>query len=76
MDAQMRRDSRYLLGDDISVLDLYVTVISRWQPRRMRFYREAQRMADVVRRVDAEPRLAQSWAARYPFTSDWESRGP
>ncbi|WP_218511593.1 glutathione S-transferase family protein [Variovorax sp. dw_308] len=76
MDAQMQRDSRYLLGEDISVLDLYVTVISRWQPRRLRFYREAPRMADIVRRVDAEPRLSQSWAARYPFTSDWESHGP
>ncbi|WP_213953837.1 glutathione S-transferase family protein [Variovorax sp. dw_954] len=76
MDAQMRGGSRYLLGDDISVLDLYVTVVSRWQPRRLRFYREAPRMADIVRRVDAEPRLSQSWAARYPFTSDWESHGP
>jgi GST-like protein len=76
MDAQMPRGTRYLLGDHISVLDLYLTVVSRWQPRRLRFYREAPRMAEVVRRVDAEPRLLESWAARYPFTGDWERDGP
>jgi GST-like protein len=30
-------------------------------------------MAEVVRRVDAEPRLAEFWAARYPFTPGWEN---
>lgn len=76
MDAQLPRGCRYLLGDRLSMLDLYVTVVSRWQPRRLRFYREAPRMAEVVRRVDAEPRLLDHWAARYPFGSDWESQGP
>ena len=72
MDAQMPRGTPYLLGDRIGMLDLYVTVVSRWEPRRLRFYREAPRMAEVVRRVDAEPRLAAFWAARFPFTADWE----
>jgi GST-like protein len=76
MDAQMPRGSRYLLGDRIGMLDLYVTVVSRWQPRRLRFYREAPRMAEVVRRVDTEPRLLDAWAARYPFNGAWESDGP
>jgi len=26
----------------------------------------------VVRRVDADPRLAHFWAARMPFMEDWE----
>lgn len=76
MDAQLPRDGPYLLGDRLTVLDLYVTVVSRWQPRRLRFYREAPRMAEVVRRVDAEPRLMAHWAARYPFGTAWESEGP
>lgn len=76
MDAQVPRDCPYLLGERLTVLDLYVTVVSRWQPRRLRFYREAPRMAEVVRRVDAEPRLEAHWAARYPFGSAWESEGP
>ena len=79
MDAQVReqlpRGTPYLLGDDLSVLDLYVTVASRWTPRRRRFYREAPRMAEVVRRVDADPRLAAFWAARFPFEDGWEDTG-
>jgi GST-like protein len=60
---------RYLLGEDLSVLDLYVTVVSRWAPGRVRFYQEASKMAEVVRRVDEDPRLADFWAARFPFAA-------
>jgi GST-like protein len=52
------------------MLDLYVTVLSRWTPHRKRFYRVAPRMAQVVRRVDADPRLAEFWAERFPFSLD------
>jgi GST-like protein len=71
MDAQIE-PHRYLLGDELSVLDLYVATVSRWSPRRARFYREAPRMAEIVRRVDAEPRLAELWKARFPFHDGWE----
>jgi GST-like protein len=70
MDEQIGEPAPYLLGEKLSVLDLYVTVLSRWTPRRARFSREAPRMANVVRRVDADPRLAEFWAARYPFSMD------
>lgn len=63
---------RYLLGDDLSVLDLYVTVVSRFNPRRARFYGVAPKLAPVVKRVDADPRLTEFWAARYPFVTGWE----
>ena len=63
---------RYLLGDELGVLDLYVTVISRWEPMRKAFYALAPRLSGVVRRVDAEPRLKALWEARYPFESGWE----
>ena len=76
MDGQLNSATPFLLGDRIGVLDLYVTVMSRWTPRRLRFYREAPRMSEVVRRVDADPRLAEVWATRFPFTRDWESTGP
>jgi GST-like protein len=29
-------------------------------------------MAKVVRRVDADPRLAEFWAERLPFEDGWE----
>ena len=66
MDAQVS-PGRYLLGEDLSALDLYVTVVSRWGPGRPRFYQEAPQMAAVVRRVDQDRRLATFWAERFPF---------
>ncbi|WP_421739617.1 glutathione S-transferase family protein [Caulobacter sp.] len=74
MESQLT-PGRYLLGDQMTVLDLYVTVISRWGPRRVRFYEVAPRMAQVVRRVDADPRLAAFWAERFPFFDGWERLG-
>lgn len=70
MEAQVSPGG-YLLGDELSVLDLYVTVVSRWGPRRKRFYEEAPKMAEVVRRVDRDPRLAQKSARRFPFEGSY-----
>ena len=69
MDSQIT-PGRFLLGDDLSVLDLYVAVASRWTPRRARFTAEAPRMAEVVRRVDALPALQAFWAERFPFEDE------
>ncbi len=66
---------RYLLGDELTVLDLYVTVLSRWGPRRVRFYEAAPKMSEVVKRVDADPRLAEFWEKRFPFFDGWERLG-
>lgn len=63
---------RYILGDDLTVLDLYVTVVSRFRPRRQRFEAAAPRLGQIVRRVDADPRLAALWAERYPFEPGWD----
>jgi GST-like protein len=71
MDAQLD-PGRYLLGDDLGVLDVYVATVSRWGPRRRRFYEVAPKMSEVVRRVDAEPRLAAFWAERFAFAEGWE----
>ncbi len=72
MDSQLT-PGRYLLGDELSVLDLYVAVISRWANKgRNRFYRAAPGMADPIRRVDADPRLERFWAERFPFKAGWE----
>ena len=62
----------WILGERLSVLDLYVTVVSRFQPRRQRFYAAAPRMGEVVRKLDADPRLAAFWAERYPFEPGWD----
>jgi GST-like protein len=72
MDRQIS-PGRYVLGDELSVLDLYVTVVSRFGPWRTRFYKTAPRMAEIVRRVDADPRLKDFWDRRYPFEEGWEN---
>jgi GST-like protein len=59
---------RYILGDELSVLDLYVAVISRWLAGRARFTEAAPKLAEVARRVDAEPRLQAFWAERFPLS--------
>ena len=66
MDGQVA-PGRYILGEELGVLDLYVTVMSRWTPRRQRFAKEAPKMTEVVLRVDADPRLKAFWAERFPF---------
>jgi len=71
MNAQLQ-PRRYLLGDQLTVLDLYVTVVSRFGPWRHRFYDVAPKLAPVVRRVDQDPRLAGFWARRFPFDGEWE----
>lgn len=49
-----------------------VTVVSRFRPRRQRCYEAAPRMGEVVRRLDADPRLAAPWAERSPFEPGWD----
>jgi len=64
----------FILGGAPGVLDLYVTVVSRFRPRRQAFYAAAPRLGEVVRRLDADPRLAGLWARRYPFFDGWDVR--
>ncbi len=71
MDAQIT-PGRFLLGEEMTVLDLYVAVASRWTPQRRRFYAEAPGMGEVVRRIDALPALQPFWAERFPFDDGWE----
>lgn len=65
MDTQLT-PGRYLLGDVLTVLDLYVAVVSRFGPWRERFRAVAPRMAAAVHRVDADERLAALWRQRFP----------
>jgi GST-like protein len=72
MDSHIAPEGRFLFGETISVLDLYVAVASRWRPKRRAFYAAAPGLTPVVRAVDAEPRLQALWAERFPFYDGWE----
>jgi len=65
MDSQLMPGD-FLLGDEMTVLDLYVAVVSRFGPWRERFNEVAPGMAAAVRRVDEEPRLSALWRERFP----------
>jgi GST-like protein len=69
MDEQIT-PGRYILGDEMTVLDIYVTVISRFGPWRNRFYKTAPKLSAIVRRIDADPRLKPFWDKRFPFEDD------
>lgn len=70
MDGQVA-PGRYILGDEITVLDLYVAVVSRFKPRRKVFYQVAPKLAAVARRVDEDPRLKPVFDARMNYPG-WE----
>ncbi len=66
MESQIN-PGRWLMGDELTVLDLYVATASRWTPRREIFAEVAPGMAAVMNRVDALPELQTFWAKRFPF---------
>jgi GST-like protein len=67
MEAGLRPTGPYLLGEDLTVLDIYVTVVGRWTPRKALHEIIAPGIAAVIRRIESEPRLAEVWAKRFPL---------
>jgi GST-like protein len=61
---------RYLLGEAITVLDIYVTVVSRWTNRKRLHETNAPKIGEVVRQVEADPRLAALLAERFPLRAE------
>lgn len=70
MEGQVR-PAPFILGDRMSLLDLYVTIVSRWTPRRVWFAEFCPNLNAVAERVDALPALEDFWARRFPFESGW-----
>ncbi len=57
----------FILGEAPSLLDVYVTVVSRWTPGRDTFVENCPKLGAMVARIDADPRLAALWAERFPW---------
>ena len=70
MEAQVE-PSPFILGDRMSLLDLYVTIVSRWTPRRVWFADLCPKLNAVAERVDTLPELSDFWARRFPFEEGW-----
>lgn len=61
----------FILGGRMSLLDLYVTIVSRWTPRRVWFAELCPKLNAVAERIDALPQLREFWARRFPFEDGW-----
>lgn len=55
----------WFLGARRSALDLYISVMSRWRPRRLWFAEHVPTLHAIAVAIDADPRLAGVWAANF-----------
>jgi len=56
----------WFLPGGFSALDIYVTVMTRWRPRRPWFAANCPKLTAIALKGDTEPRLAQVWARNFP----------
>jgi glutathione S-transferase len=59
-------DHPVFLGRRFSALDVYLAVMTRWQPRRVWFAEHRPRLYDIALRAEAGPELAQVWQRNFP----------
>lgn len=58
--------SPWALGAEFSALDIWLAVMTRWNPGRDWFAANCPKLLGVARRVDAEPDLCDLWARNFP----------
>jgi GST-like protein len=56
----------WFLGERFSALDIYVSVMTRWRPKRGWFETEAPKLFAIARRADARPELVEVWKRNWP----------
>ena len=64
MEAQVD-PSPFIFGEAPTLLDLYVSVVSRWTPGRDAFVENCPKLGAMVQRMDEDPRLQALWAERF-----------
>ena len=57
--------SPWFLGARFSMLDVYVSVMTRWRPRRAWFAEHCPRLTAIATALDGDPRLRALWAANF-----------
>jgi GST-like protein len=58
--------SPWFLGNRLSALDIYVAVLTHWEPRRDWFDANTPNLAAIARKAASLPALAQVWARNFP----------
>jgi GST-like protein len=56
----------WFLGERFSALDIYVSVMTRWRPRRGWFETETPKLFAIAHRADVRPELAEVWKRNWP----------
>ena len=56
----------WVLGEELSALDIYVAVMTHWRPRRAWFARECPRLSAIATRVDEHPILGAVLRRNFP----------
>jgi GST-like protein len=59
----------WFLGARFSALDIYVSVMTRWTPRRPWFAANLPKVSALALRTDAVPELAAVWRRNFPQTA-------
>jgi len=52
----------WFLGERFSALDIFVTAMTRWNPKRPWFEKETPRLFAIAERCDQQPKLKEMWA--------------
>ncbi|HZF31248.1 MAG TPA: glutathione S-transferase [Gammaproteobacteria bacterium] len=65
---ERQAEEPWFLGERFSALDVYVTVMTRWRPRRAWFAEHAPRLFAIATKTEAHHRLAPVW--RENFAND------
>jgi GST-like protein len=55
----------WFLGPRFSALDVYIVVMTHWQPRRGWFEAECPQLCGIALRADGEPRLVGVWQRNF-----------
>jgi GST-like protein len=58
----------WFLGERFSALDIYVSVMTRWRPKRGWFESETPHLFAIARKADEKPELKDVWARNWPAT--------
>ena len=58
--------SPWFFGERFTALDIYVTVMTRWRPRRAWFAANCPKLHAIASRAEAEPRLVPAWRRNFP----------